>query len=150
MRMRMRIRESFWPWIRDGKYSEIPDPQHYPQLKQPPWHLYARHYSPTYGKVATLQSKRRIPDVHLLPVDVVPVELEKVERAGHPLVPVLLTLQHVPVVCTPCNIMSFRFLSQKCRRMLGSNQGLLRFLHWQSDALTTRLDLIHLIPVLLA
>jgi hypothetical protein len=29
-----------------------------------------------------------------------------------------------------------------CRRMLGSNPGLLRW-HWQSDALTTRLDLIH-------
>ncbi len=29
------------------------------------------------------------------------------------------------------------------RRMLGSNQGLLRLLHWQSDELTTRLDLSH-------
>jgi hypothetical protein len=29
------------------------------------------------------------------------------------------------------------------RRMLGSNSGLLRLRHWQSDALTTRLDLIH-------
>jgi hypothetical protein len=27
--------------------------------------------------------------------------------------------------------------------MLGSNQGLLRRLHWQTDALTTRLGLIH-------
>ncbi len=30
-----------------------------------------------------------------------------------------------------------------CRRMLGSS-GLLRLWHWQSDALTTRLDLIHM------
>jgi hypothetical protein len=29
------------------------------------------------------------------------------------------------------------------RRMLGSNPGLLRLRHWQSDALTTSLDLIH-------
>ncbi len=30
-----------------------------------------------------------------------------------------------------------------CRRMLGLNPGQLRLWHWQSDALTTRLDLIY-------
>jgi hypothetical protein len=30
-----------------------------------------------------------------------------------------------------------------CRKMLGSNTGQLRLRHWLSDALTTRLDIIH-------
>jgi len=34
-------------------------------------------------------------------------------------------------------------LFQLCRRMLGSNLGLLRLWHRQSDALTSLLDLVH-------
>jgi hypothetical protein len=33
-----------------------------------------------------------------------------------------------------------------CRMMLGSNKGLLRHRHWQSDTLTTGLDLFHTRP----
>ncbi len=45
--------------------------------------------------------------------------------------------------CIFCTFFICRPSDSTCRRMLGSNPGLLRLWHWQSDALTTRLDLIH-------
>ncbi len=47
---------------------------------------------------------------------------------------VLYSIQHC-VICRP--------QSPLCRRMLASNPGLWRLRHWQSNNLTTRLDLIN-------
>ncbi len=48
---------------------------------------------------------------------------------------VIYFIQHC-FICRPSN-------SNVCRRMLGSNPGRLRLWPWQSDALTSRLDVIH-------
>ncbi len=53
----------------------------------------------------------------------------------------IFSVFYVPVLYSLCFIC--RPQIPLCRRMLGSNPGLLRLGHWQSDALTPRLDPIH-------
>ncbi len=51
----------------------------------------------------------------------------------------------ISFLCTVFNTASSAAAQiRMCRRMLGSNPGLLRLRHWQSDALITRLDLIYI------
>jgi|688.fasta_scaffold285539_1 hypothetical protein len=50
----------------------------------------------------------------------------------------LVIFTHIIQHCFICSPSDFTV-----SEMLGSNPGLFRLWHWQSDALTTRLDLIH-------